>query len=305
LLCAGAVVTAIASALIERAHPPRGRRVAIGGLFQHIVELGAAADGRDDAPPIVLLHGAGCNLEDMRALGEMLAARHRVILVDRPGQGWSEQQGRTGNSPAYQAAILRNLLDGLGVGRPIVVGHSWGGALAVTFALDYPQAAAGILLLAPPTHPYLRSMTRLYTALSAPFAGWLFAHTLALPLAALGFGPGIRAAFSPQMMPPQYLKRSAAFLLLRPAMFLANARDIAGLQAFIVRQAARYGELNVPTTVVAGDQDSVVPLRQHAMAFAAAVPGAKLIVLDGVGHMPHHAAPDRIVAAIEELVKSG
>ena len=301
LFCAGAVVTLIASALIERAHPPRGRRLDIGGLRQHIVELGAGGDGRDDTPPIVLLHGAGSNLEDLRELGESLAAWHRVILVDRPGQGWSERRRRAGNTPTYQAAILRELLDRLGVARAILVGHSWGGALAVTFALDYPQAVAGILLLAPPTHPQLRSMTRLYAALSAPVAGWLLARTLVLPLAAIAFGSGLRAAYSPQVPPPHDIKHRAAFLLLRPATFLANAQDIAGLHDFLTRQAARYGELKVPTIIVAGDRDRVVPLHQHAMPFAAAAPGAKLIVLEGVGHMPHHAAPDRIVELIEEL----
>jgi pimeloyl-ACP methyl ester carboxylesterase len=303
LLCAGAVITFIGARLIERAHPPRGRLVDIGGLRQHVVELGKGGDARTSGPPIVLLHGAGCNLEDMRlALGERLAARHHVILVDRPGQGWSERSGRQGSSPAYQAAMLRNLLDRLSVDRAIVVGHSWGGTLAATFALDHPQRVAGLVLLAPPTHPHLRS--RLYAALAAPFAGWLFARTLALPLAAAAFRIGVRAPFRPQAPPSKYLKRSAAFLLLRPATFLANARDVAGLQGFLAQQAARYGALKAPTIIITGDRDPIVSPRHHAMALAAVVPGAKLIVLPGIGHMPHHAAADRVIAAVEELAAS-
>src|SRR5579863_9206755 len=134
VLAAGAIVTVIGTWLIERAHPPRGRFVDVGGLRQHVVELGA-----DGGMPIVLLHGAGCNLEDMRlSLGDRLAARHRIILIDRAGLGWSERRGRNGSSPAYQAAVLRELLDRLGVARAVIVGHSWGGALALTFALDHP-----------------------------------------------------------------------------------------------------------------------------------------------------------------------
>jgi pimeloyl-ACP methyl ester carboxylesterase len=98
----GAAVTFIGAKLIERAHPPCGRFLEIGGLCQHVVELGEGA-GVVNGPAIVLLHGAGCNLEDMRlALAERLAARHRVILLDRPGLGWSERKGSNG-SPAYQA----------------------------------------------------------------------------------------------------------------------------------------------------------------------------------------------------------
>jgi pimeloyl-ACP methyl ester carboxylesterase len=305
ILAAGAVITFIGTRLIERAHPPRGRFLDIGGLRQHVVELGADTKARQGDPPIVLIHGAACNLEDMRlALGERLAARHRVILIDRAGLGWSERKGRQGSSPAYQAAMLRDVLDRLAVERAIVVGHSWGGALAASFALDHPRRVAGLVMLAPPLFPFPRRMTWLYTALATPFAGWLLARTLALPLGVLIIGPAIGSAFLPQSPPRGYLKRAAALLLLRPAQFLANARDVADLKANLAPQIARYGTLAVPTIIMTGDRDLVVPLRQHAVAFAAAVPGAKLKVLPGIGHMLHHVAADRVVAAIEEIALS-
>jgi len=303
LLGASALVTLVGSWSIARAHPPRGRRIEIGGLRHHVVDL-EPADGDGGGLPLVLLHGAGCNLEDMRlALGERLAARHRVILIDRPGAGWSESGGRALSSPAAQAAVLRDILDRLGVARAVLVGHSWGGALALAFALDHPQRTAGIALLAPPTHAHLRRMTRLYRPLAAPVFGRLFAHTLALPLAAAAFDTGIRAAFAPQAMPGRYLKDSAVFLLLQPPAFLANARDMADLHGFLTRQSPRYRELAVPTVIVQGDCDGIVPIEKHAEALAAVAPHAKLVVLTGVGHMPHHAAPERVVAEIEELVR--
>lgn len=303
LLGAGALITCIGSWRIARAHPPRGRRIDAGGGRQHVVEL-SLNDAGASALPLVLLHGAGSNLEDMRlALGEQLAARHRVILIDRPGQGWSAGMGRKSSSPAAQAMVLREVLDRLGVARAVLVGHSWGGALALSFALDHPQRVAGLVLLSPPTHPHLPGMARLYRVLAAPLAGWLFAHTLALPLSAATFAAGIRAAFAPQAPPRHYLKRSAAFLLLRPSAFLANARDIADLQAFLARQAPRYRELVVPTVIVQGDRDRIVSIEKHAKAFAAAAPQAKLIVLPGVGHMTHYAAADRVMAEIEQLVR--
>jgi pimeloyl-ACP methyl ester carboxylesterase len=302
LLAAGAIVTLIGSVLIERAHPARGRRIDIGGLRQHVVELGPQADARGRAPPLVFLHGAGCNLEDLRPLAERLAARHRTVLVDRPGQGWSEGAGRTTASPAAQAKILRDLLDRLGIERAILVGHSWGGTLAATFALNHPDRVAGLVLLAPATHPPLRGFTELYAALSVPLGGWLFSRTLALPLAAAAFDRGLRNAFLPQAPPPRYIKRSAALLLLRPKTFLANARDLAGLEAFLARQAPRYGEIKGPTLIFSGDRDRVTLAAQHAMALATAMPAAKLTLIHGAGHMLHHGAEDSIVAAIEELI---
>jgi pimeloyl-ACP methyl ester carboxylesterase len=303
LIGAGALVTLAGSLLIARAHPPRGRRVDVDGLLQHAVDLGPGHAGAGaSALPLVLLHGAGCNLEDMRlALGEQLAARHRVILIDRPGAGWSARSGRRWSAPAAQAAMLREVLDRLGVLRAIVIGHSWGGALALAFALDHPQRTAALVLLSPPTHPRLRRLARLYGPLAAPIFGWLFAHTLALPLAGAAFGAGIRAAFAPQRPPRHYLKNSAAFLLLRPRAFIANACDMADLQVFLAGQARRYGELTMPMVIVQGGSDGIVPLEKHATTLAAAVPHARLVVLPGTGHMPHYAATDRVLAEIENV----
>src|SRR5579863_5087042 len=301
ILGAGAIVTFVGARLIERAHPPRGRFVEIGGLRQHVVELGVAS-----GTPIVLLHGAGCNFEDMRlALGERLAVRHRVILIDRPGLGWSERKGRRGSSPAYQAAMLRDVLDRLGIARAVVVGHSWGGALAASFALDHPQRVAGLILLAPPLYPFPRSMTWLYALFATPIFGWLYARTLALPLGLPFIGIGLGSAFLPQLPPAHYIGRTAALLLLRPATFLANARDVADLRAFHAKQSGRYAALATPTVIMTGDRDMVVAARRHALAFAAAVPRAKLVVLPGIGHMLHHAAAEAVIAEIENACASG
>src|SRR5579863_1065811 len=107
VLCVGAVITVIGAPVIAWRHPPRGRFVDAGGYPQHIVEIGNAASA---GPPVVLLHGAGANLEEMNlALGARLAARHRVILVDRPGFGYSGRKRGNGSSPSDQAAVLRDI----------------------------------------------------------------------------------------------------------------------------------------------------------------------------------------------------
>jgi pimeloyl-ACP methyl ester carboxylesterase len=299
VLALGALVTAIGSWLIGRAHPPRGRFIKVRRLRQHVVELGT---GPANAPPIVLIHGAGCNLEDMQlALGERLAARNRVILVDRPGMGWSKRKTRAGSSPQYQAAILRDVLDRLAVEQAIIVGHSWGGALAARFALDHPDRTAALALLAPPLYPFSRNMTWLYALFATPILGWIYARTLALPLGLPFLGLAMGSAFLPQLPPRDYLKRTGAFLLLRPSTFLANARDMAELAGNLEPQVARYPGLRMPALVMSGNMDLIVAPQRHAAAFAAAVPHAKLVILPGIGHMLHHVAAERVLAEIEGL----
>jgi pimeloyl-ACP methyl ester carboxylesterase len=148
-------------------------------------------------------------------------------------------------------------------------------------------------------------MTWLYALFATPIFGWLYARTLALPLGAPFIGIGLGSAFLPQLPPRHYIKRTAALLLLRPATFLANARDVADLRAFHAGEASRYAALAMPTVIIAGDCDMVVAPRRHAVAFAAAVPAAKLVVLPGIGHMLHHVAAERVVAEIEALIARG
>jgi pimeloyl-ACP methyl ester carboxylesterase len=300
VLALGALVTAIGSWLIGRAHPPRGRFIKVRRMRQHVVELGTAAG---DAPPIVLIHGAGVNLEDMRlALGEPLSARHRVVLVDRAGLGWSKRKTRDDSAPQFQAAILREVLDQLGIAPAIIVGHSWGGALAASFALDYPDRTAALILLASPFYPHAHPMLSLYALFATPIVGWIYARTLALPLSLPFVGLALGSAFLPQLPPRDYRKRSAALLLLRPSTFLANARDMANLKRNLEPQPARYPGLSMPTLVMAGTADFIVAPQLHAVPFAAAVPHAKLVTLPGVGHMVHYAATERVVEEIEKLI---
>src|SRR5215207_10157367 len=130
VLCVLVVTTTFGVARIEAAHPPAGQFVEIEGVRLHVAELGLARGSPGAEPAVVLIHGASGNMEDMRlALGNRLAGSHRVILIDRPGHGWSSRPpGDAYASPARQAELVAKALTQLGVRRAILVGHSWGGA---------------------------------------------------------------------------------------------------------------------------------------------------------------------------------
>jgi pimeloyl-ACP methyl ester carboxylesterase len=309
IILAGAAVTAFAIARIERAHPPSGRFVDVDGGRLHLVELGkrvipseAAAD-EDSRPPIVLIHGASGNLGDLRlALGDRLARTRRVVMVDRPGHGWSDRPGRADDaSPARQAALIAQALERIGVERFVLVGHSFGGTVAAAFALAYPERLAGLVLLAPVTHPWKGGLAWYNALLTTPVAGFVFARALALPVGELLLERGARGVFEPQAMPDDYLRRAATRLLLRPAEFVANAQDIAVLKDFVTTQVPRYGDIAMPTVVLTGDADTTVSPELHSRALAAVLPDARLVILPGVGHMPQHTATDDVIAAIDSV----
>ena len=301
LLGAARAITVLEAARIEALHPASGRFVEVEGGKLHVLELGASAS--QDPLPIVLVHGASGNLQDLRlALGDPLAANRRVILVDRPGHGWSDRPGGIADaSPARQATLIAAALARIGVERFVLLGHSLGGAVASALALAFPARVAGLVLLAPVTHPWKGSIAWYNTLLSTPVIGQLFAHTIAVPLAGLLLNAGVASVFAPQPAPADYIRRAAIRLLLRPAEFIANAQDLAALKAFVTAQAPRYVEIATPTVILTGTADTTVSPHIHARAMAAAVPHARLITLAGVGHMPHHADADAVVAAVAQL----
>ena len=103
-------------------------------------------------------------------------------------------------------------------------------------------------------------------------------------------------------MPENFVTDTATPLLLRPREFLANARDILTLKAAVKEQAPRYAAIKAPAVVISGDVDKTVSTNIHSRPFVAAVAGAKLIVLPGVGHMVQNAVPDLVMREIDAMV---
>ena len=296
-----ALVSQAGVVALQRAYPAQGDMIEVAGATLNVVDI-----GRRDAPgpPVVLIHGASSNLEAMRRpLGDMLAAKHRVILIDRPGHGWSTRARQEDSTPAIQGRMIEQALEKLGVGEAILVVHSWAGALGARMALDYPHRVAGLVMLAPVAYPWPGGVGWYNEVVTTPVIGPLLAYTITLPLGFLLAEPGARKAFLPQSMPENYIGNTATPLLLRPREFLANARDLVTLKAAVKEQAPRYAAIKAPTVVISGDVDKTVSTTIHSRPFAAAVPDAKLIVLPGVGHIVQNAVPNLVVREIDAMVR--
>jgi pimeloyl-ACP methyl ester carboxylesterase len=295
-----ALITQAGVLVLQRAFPAQGKIIEVAGARLNVVDIGP----RDAAgPPVVMIHGASSNLEVMRQpLGDMLARNHRVILIDRPGHGWSTRAQPADSTPAIQGRMIDEALENLDIGRAIFVVHSWSGALGALMALDYPKRVAGLVMLAPVAYPWRGGVGWYNKLVTTPVIGPLLAYTITLPLGFLLAEPGARGVFLPQLMPDGFVGNTATPLLLRPREFLANARDLITLKAAVAEQAPRYADIRVPTLVISGDIDKTVSTNIHSRPLASTVPNARLIVLPDVGHMVQNAAPELVISEIEAMV---
>jgi pimeloyl-ACP methyl ester carboxylesterase len=223
-------------------------------------------------------------------------------LIDRPGHGWSTRARRQDSTPQAQAKMIDEALQKLGIDQAIFVVHSWSGALGARIALDHPHRVAGLVMLAPVTHPWRGGVGRYNEIIATPVIGPLLAYTITLPLGYVLAESGARNVFLPQIMPDGFVKDSATPLLLRPREFIANAYDLVTLKASVAAQVARYGEIKAPVTIIAGEPDRTVRTSIHARPFAATVPNARLIVLPDLGHMVQNAVPDLVKTEIEAMI---
>lgn len=291
--------TRISTWQIEQRNPPVGNFADINGARIHYVHVPAPT--APDLPPLVFIHGASANLKDqMLPLRPLLEGRAEMLFFDRPGHGWS---GRGDNeNPSAQAATVAALMERLGIGKAIIVGHSFGGAVAAAFATEQAARTRGLVFLSAATHPWPGGSTSwYYTVTAMPVIGRIFAETLSTPAGLLRLTAATTSVFSPNKVPDAYAEQASIPLVLRPSAFRANAIDVEGLFPHVLEAAPKYQEIAAPTVVISGDSDTIVYEEIHSAGLARDIPGAELVWVKNLGHKPDWTAPDLVVGAIEKV----
>ncbi len=299
------------AAQAEAAYPPLGQFVEVAGGQVHYVQEGSG-------PHLVLLHGAGGNLREFTFdLMGRLTDRYTVTAFDRPGLGYTDRvpgvaQGLTateGDSPQDQAAMLREAAAKIGITDPIVAGHSFGGIVSYAWAVagldeDSPVNAKAVVSLAGVTMPWPGDLDRYYQVNGSAFGGVVTIPAISAFVPSSVVDSSIAATFAPQNPPEGYADYIGAGLTLRPDSMRANARQVNTSRPQVVVLSKRYPELTLPIEIVHGEEDKTVPIHVHAEEIEKIVPQVNTTRLPGVGHMPHHAEPQVVIAAIDRAARN-
>lgn len=273
----------------EAAWPPLGQVLTVQGRRVHALTMG-------QGPDVVLIHGAGGNLRDFHFdLMGRLARFARVTAFDRPGLGFSDAVPG-GEDPAVQAAVLREAAAQLGIARPVVLGHSYGGIVALAWALG--GDVTGVVLAAGVAMPWPGGLDDWYHVTGSAMGG-----TFAVPLISAfateaQVAASVAATFAPAVVPAGYLDHFGPGLTLRRASLRENGRQVLALRPFVVGMAERYPGLAVPIHAVHGTADQTVYASIHAEPLSRTAPNVTVTLIDGAGHMPHHSHPQVFVDAV-------
>ncbi|WAT26030.1 alpha/beta fold hydrolase [Pseudomonas sp. GXZC] len=283
---------------IEAAVPNNGRFVEVNGERFHYYEEGKG-------PPLVMIHGLmGSSRNLTYALSGQLRDQFRVITLDRPGSGYSTRHKGTAADLPAQARQVAAFIETLGLDKPVVLGHSLGGAISLALALDHPHAVSGLVLVAPLTHPQPTLPVVFWSLAVRP--AWLrrwVSHTLTVPIGLLTRRAVVKGVFAPDSAPDDFATRGGGLLGMRPDNFYAASSEIALVNNDLPGMVTRYPQLTLPISLIYGAQDKVLDFRKHGQALADKVPGLKLQVVEGRGHMLPITATARVVEAVHHLAK--
>lgn len=288
--------SALVARQAEMRVPADGVLADVPGGRLHYVDSGPQqGDGR----AVVMLHGLMGQLRNFSyALSEPIAQGHRVVLVDRPGWGHSSVDARQPGI-TIQATMIAALIEQLGLDRPLIFGHSMGGAVALALAVARPDLVGGLALIAPLTQPVDRPPPMFAGLLAPPPLRPLIAWTIAVPMGAMQAPATAAAIFAPDPVPADFATRGGGALALRPKSYLAGSIEVREAPEAMAALVPHYPAIRLPVAILYGRQDAVLDPALHGERTAAAIPGATLTTIEG-GHMLPVTHPEPTLAWLRD-----
>jgi pimeloyl-ACP methyl ester carboxylesterase len=276
----------------DRRVPAERRFIEVDGTRLHYQQQGKG-------PDVLLIHGAMMiGAEMMTALADAFPG-YRVTAVDRPGHGYSDRKRMP--SIEAQAALLHGAADRLGLRRPVIVGHSIGGAVALAYGASFPEATSGVVAVAPLAYPGWGPAHVGRAIRGAPLLGTALSHSLLGLTDPLAVRLALRLVFSPQKPTAAFRDTVQLGLLSLPSAMTADGADFTRASFDLRALTERYAAYPAPLHVVVGEKDRILKPARQGVRLAAEIGQARLTWAPGAGHMVHHFAPELVTAAVADV----
>jgi pimeloyl-ACP methyl ester carboxylesterase len=273
---------------------PTGSFVALAGLEVRYLERPGVQ------PAVLLIHGLPGTAEDFNKVTALLPGR-RTVAIDRPGYGFS-----TGGYFPFdrQLQTIQELIDRLHLGHPILVGHSYGGAIALAFAEQHPNEVRGLVLVdaaatCTRNTAYQRAQARMVKVLELPVVAQIADVTFSQLLRKVSAEQGDSKAFDPDSVDPAHIHRVLA-INMKHGNLEAYAGETLAANGVIEGVDRGLKRITTPAVVIQGASDELVK-PQCGRRLAAALPDARLEMVSG-GHMVPYTHPRAVAAAVQSLV---
>ena len=279
LIALSAIVTVLISQKIKRSIPKFGKITTLKDAEIHWYETG---HGR----PIIMLHGLAGNLRNFTyALTDKLNQDFRVISIDRAGCGWSKRSRPESATLHEQARIISEFIKKEKIEKPLIVGHSLGGAIALTLALEHKDKISGLALICPVTQMIddIPDIFRFLNISNKWFRIFL-AYTLSSLIGILTREKSFKTAFSPEPVCNNFAIKGGGDFALSSNSFIKTSEDLTFAISSAPSVVGRENELKLPIGVLFGEDDEILDAKLHGEKFSE-LTGAELKILPNKGHM--------------------
>ena len=289
--------------------PPQGDFIETRAATLHYLSKNTAAG--KDKPVFVLIHGSSANAHDMMlALGDKLAEHGTVLSFDRPGIGRSRNKiaDLDMSDPRAQAHEIHQAVRALGYEKPVIIGQSWGGSVALAYAQVLGEEITGTVMLAPPIIPWYGPDFWANRLVATPIIGPAFASMVLGKYGATQLQAGAQGAAWPETAPENYVRDAAIALILQPRAFRTNAVYAMNLKHHLADMQKTYTDMPGTTDkllIIHGNKDRTVNIDYNAASLLGLRPDVELLELNGGGHLLHHTWKHEITNEIMRFLKDG
>lgn len=284
-----------------------GNQLIIEDLTIRYQQIGAGED-------VLLIHGQGGSMEDFDPIMDDLTRNYRVTRYDRPGHGFSDNRDDVHSFQA-NARIAVELMEALNLVNPVIVGHSYGGGVALAVAANHNIDCQGVVLLGSVGYPCgeieckergaLENLNRMLFTI--PYFGEGLA--MVLSSSAIGdLGSSIAKdmaywAFHPNIEHADDYFEKNQIKILSPKNVVANYQQEAVYNDSIRNLTDNYHLIEQPVTIIQGEEDNYSELIQTAHKLNEDIPNSRLIMLENTGHMINFVHPEVVVQEVNNLME--